>query len=215
MDTLPQDLMVQITLKQQYALWMCKDKIIQVPFPGHKLACLEAIHILSPMSLVFSDMNYWMANPNWGREYSLKLAWDPHRYKTPNLGLLAFPACQSPTHILLWETRRSNYKRNHIFSNSLVLEVLTRLSCLHLIHHFAFSPTLALPGLLISLFSYVFFFSTSPHLLSQSYSYPPLQLNHWSAHDFSFLHLYLLTPTLYNPELSHTQASLERKLFCP
>lgn len=62
-------------------------------------------------------MNYWMANPNWGREYSLELAWDPHRYKTPDLGLLAFPACQSHTHISFWEIRRSHYKskRNHFF----------------------------------------------------------------------------------------------------
>lgn len=109
-------------------------------------------------------MNYWMANPNWGREYSLEPAWNPHRYKTPDLGLLAFPACQSHMHISFWETGRSHYKskRNHIFSSPLVLGVITRLSCPHLIHHFAFSPTLALPGPLISLPSCVFFFSTSP-----------------------------------------------------
>lgn len=98
-----------------------------------------------------------------------------------------------------------------------LLKCLHRFSYPHLMCHFAFSPTLALPGLLISFPSNMFFLAASLSAPSPPLSHSYCSLSRHtgpasfparcpcSADDSSSLHLYPLPPPLHSPELSHTE----------
>lgn len=136
------------------------------------------------MSLEYRDINYCMANQNQGMEYNLELVYDPHRYKTHALHVIAFLFVRHAHFILrdlkdIWWT--------HILASPLVLKILMQVfTPVSDLPFLTFSPTLALPDLPLS-FSYVLFLSFlltpkfSTDLFSSLIFYaqvlPPIPLN--------------------------------------
>ena len=139
----------------------------------------------------------------------------PTKTKNSLLSLNAFSACQSNASDL-------ERLRGHIIwvgeitflQDLCFLKSLPRFSGPLLICHLAFSPTLALPGLLISLPSYTFFSSASPSAQNSplTHSLPSLPIRRPCFLSSSSIPAQLLislscfsdflTTQLYHPELS-------------